>query len=717
MPETRAQSVVKAFAKKNEPVLDEKAGMPAPTPTSAPPPVAEIRPAVEPTDAKEDKKEPETLETSEGTDEKPKFNLRALFAPKKKPAESPAEAETAQSADPFAAQTKDAVTTEAQAQPAEASAVAAADTPVEADTATEAAPATEEGEKKKGLARIFSLKRKRAVDSAAPSTTEAEPATEVSASEVAATETTPAAEAATETSALQPPSEAESKRASWKRLRLSRTMSGTPKEDEEVKLARTQSPIIEATAETLGAVNAEPVEEKKEKKLWSFGRKDEVVAEPEAVKPADAAAPVETSEKKDDAPAVPPKPTVWKRFMSISKIPEPEQKKEEDKINKPEEATPAPEAPAVTPATDPPVSESPAVAAESHPATESPAAEKKGFFVNFTRKSPKAEATDTSATPLAPEAKVEDAEAAAPSSAAAPETEAPEQKTSGLYRIFSGRRKNTKAEPSAPSVQAETVPAETTEGKDGAKEDCTCPTPKEEAPATESSISGLLRFFSPRESSPREAASAAAVPSETAPKAEADPETPATAPIAEATADTAVEVLKDDTRKVPSEETPKVWKRLLSVRRKPSASPEAETSVPAAAAAAPAPFTEAAVTPAEEVKDEKAGLVTRLRALVPNKEKAAVTEPPVTEASTETAEKTEKPSVVARVASALSLTRAKSPTPAETAPAAEEAKPDEAAPSTTAKAVTFEEPATVETAAPDATPVSAAAAPADAPKA
>ncbi|BEJ15661.1 hypothetical protein CspHIS471_0502660 [Cutaneotrichosporon sp. HIS471] len=708
----RAQAAVKAFSKKNEqPQLDEKAGMPIPSAS----PVAEI-----PLPEADVNAEPVEV------DDKPKFTIRALFTPKKKLTEAPDEGETVQAPDPFAAQSQEAVIDQPPMEP----------------EAVEVA--TEEGEKKKGLARIFSLKRKRAVDSAAPSTTEAEPKAEV---DPATEEATPAE--AIEAPALEGPTEAESKRASWKRLRLSRAPSNTAKDDAEATLTRTQSPIIETTADALASVNAELAEEKKEKKFWVFGRKDEV-SEPETVSPAEGAADVPaaaeaTEAKETPAPA---KPTVWKRFMSISKIPEPEPKKDdkpEDAAETPATATESDPAPA--PANDTDAAPASEPSAEAPAAPETPVTEKKGFLVSFGRKASKEEAVDTPAE--ATEAKAEEAE---PTPAPAAESEASDKRSSiyrifsglrkpvvevatpeptteepteapaaiaeesqveelkegspapaaetseagprGLYRIFSGRRKASKAEPSVASAQAETVAAETTEE---AKEECKCPAPKEE-PAAESSKAGLFRLFSIRKAS---ADANAESPKEEAAASSADE------PAAEVTA----EVLSEEVKEAPKEETPKVWKRLLSIHKKPTPSPDAEVPV---ADAESAPVAEAAAAPAEEPKEEKASFVTRLRSLVPTKEKEAAVEAPAAETTEEPVEKVEKPGVIARVASALSLTRAKATTPAETAPAAEDAKSEEAAPVEAAKPA--EEP--VAAAAEPAAPVTAeASAPADAPKA
>ncbi|BEI84809.1 hypothetical protein CcaverHIS002_0502100 [Cutaneotrichosporon cavernicola] len=715
----RAQAAVKAFSKKNEqPQLDEKAGMPI----SSASPVAEIP-------LPEDGVNAEPAEA----DEKPKFTIRALFAPKKKPTEAPAEAEAVQAVqapDPFAAQNQEVVIDQSLMKP----------------EAVEVA--TEEGEKKKGLARIFSLKRKRAVDSAGPSTTEAEPKAEV---DPTTEEATPAE--ATEAPALEGPTEAESKRASWKRLRLSRAPSNTPKDDAEATLTRTQSPIIETTADILASVNAEPAEEKKENKFWVFGRKDEV-SEPETVSPAEAAAdaPAAAQDTEAKETPAPPKPTVWKRFMSISKIPEPEPKKDdkpEDAAETPATATESDPAPAPATATDTDTDAAPASedSAEAPAPPETPVTEKKGFFVSFGRKASKVEAVDTPAE--ATEAKVDEAE---PTPAPAAESEASDKRSSiyrifsgfrkpvtevateeptteepaeapvavteesqveelkeatpapaaetseagskGLYRIFSGRRKASKAEPSVASAQAETVAAETTEET---KEECNCPAPKEE-PAAESSRAGLFRLFSSRKAS---ADANAENPKEEAEAPSADE------PAAEATA----EVSNEEVKEAPKEETPKVWKRLLSVHKKPTPSPDAEVRV---ADAESPPVAEATAAPNEEPKEEKANFVTRLRSLVPTKEKEAAVEAAVAETTEEPVEKVEKPGVIARVASALSLTRVKATTPADTVPAAEDAKSAEAAPVEAAKPA--EEP--VAAAAEPAAPVTAeASAPADAPKA
>ncbi|GMK55899.1 hypothetical protein CspeluHIS016_0209550 [Cutaneotrichosporon spelunceum] len=708
----RAQAAVKAFSKKSEqPQLDEKAGMPVPVP--APTLAAEIPP-------------PETGAKAESadTDDKPKFTIRALFTPKKKTAEAPASGGAVKSSDPFAAQTQEVNLGETLNDRAAVEATVESKPDV-----APAEPATEEGEKK-GLSRLFSLKRKRAVDSAIPSTAESEPKAEAEASAPATGEATSTEGAETsEALASEAPTETESKRASWKRLRLSHTTSDGPKDETETKLARTQSPIIETTADALGAVNAQPVEDKKEKKFWAFGRKDEV-AEPETLSSDEAAADtpvvVEATKTKVDPAAA--KSTVWKRFMSISKLPEPEPKKEDNAENVTETASPAPAtATDVTTDTDAP--------AEVPIILETPAAEKKGFVVAFGRKASKTEAADEPAegtaedegpspTPAAQSETPEKrssiyhlfsgrrkptTEVAKPGPAADEATEvedgkveelkdrsiAPAVQTSeagarGLYRVFLAPRKSLKAEPSVPSVQAEPIAAEATEA---VKEECNCPNPKAEATA-ESFPTGIFRIFSGRKASVDATAEN--------PKAEAG------APLtAEPATEPATDVLNEERTETQKEETPKVWKRLLSARKKPTASPIVDTPAPDVE---PALVAETTPAPADEAKEEKISFVNRLRSFVPSKEKEAAVENPAMETTDEPVEKVEKPGVIARVTSALSLTRVKATAPPET--------PSTAGDATSAGAAAKPAEETVAVAAEPAAPVTTeASAPADAPKA
>lgn len=517
--------------------------------------------------------------TAHAVDAKTKLmGLRSRFSIKKKPVvatEVPAQTEatsgtvqpTEPSTDPFASHAADNAAPVATAVGAETT-----DAAVTAETIDAAADTPEAAEKKKGLARIFSLKRKRAADSSTSTSVEAK-------SEHAE----PAVAAVVEPTASEAPAEA-----------TTATATAAP-----------DTPAADGT----------DVEAKKDKKppLWAFAvRKssypDEVKAadqpeapvNPEVATPAQAAEPTQTeAEAKAEKPSAEEAiPVVWKRLLSRGKKPEDKKAETEGDVAAPvpvADAAPevAPEAPGETAVAEPAVHEEPV--AVPAVAKVDDKAEKKGIRSFFVRRK---SATEAITTPPAETEAVAQADAAKPDDKVEDTAEviatADASEKKGLYRLFSGRRKVV-AEPAEPAQAEE--PVETVVIESEPTFDDTPAPPKP----------GLYRLISGRRKVvaepvvPEPESSAEAAQTEIAQTEPAQPEEP------------------KSSESKPEDPGP-AWKRLLAPRKK--STPSIEPEVPIVADAAhfeptePLAAAESASAEPSHTHQRKASVVDRLLSFV-----------------------------------------------------------------------------------------------------